>query len=73
MKKKKTVKIVVPQKYEKVLEGVKSDKLDVVDFTNAEMGEAICVGISELVKGTRAKTVKFIRNKLGDDCTEKLI
>ena len=71
--KKKLNKIKVPEKYEKVLEGVVHDSLETVDFTNAELGEANVLLISELLRGTKAKTVKFIRNKLEDEVIQKIL
>lgn len=44
--KKKLVKIKVPEKYEKVIEGLGNDNLDLIDLTNAELGDASIAIIS---------------------------
>ena len=71
--KKKLNKIKVPEKYEKVLEGIINDTLETVDFTNAELGDNNVALISELLRGTKAKTVKLIRNKLEDETIHKIL
>jgi hypothetical protein len=59
--------IKIPEKYEKMLEGLLTDSLDTVDFTNAELGDAISLQICDIVKGSaRPKTLKLIRNKITD-------
>lgn len=42
-------------------------------MTNAELGDAVILQICEFLKGSRVKTVKFIRNKLSDDGVLKMI
>ena len=37
------------------------------------MGDSLVVTISELIRGTKIKTVKFIRNKLNDETIGKII
>ena len=37
------------------------------------MGDSLIVTISELIRGTKIKTVKFIRNKLNDEAIGKII
>ena len=38
--KKKLARLKVPQKYEKIIEGIVNDSLDIVDLTNAELGDS---------------------------------
>ena len=72
--KKKMRAIKIPEKYEKMLEGVLTDTLEAVDFTNAELGDAIVVQICEILKGsTRARTLKLIRNKITDEGFNKIL
>ena len=50
-----------------------NDTVETLDFTNAEMGDSTTVLLSELVKGTKVRTLKFIRNKLSDEGVGKMI
>jgi hypothetical protein len=71
-KKRKPVK--VPERYEGVLEDLKAGRSDLVDFTNAELGEATVGGILELLRNTqKVRTLKLIRNKLSDEIMGPLI
>jgi pyruvate carboxylase len=63
----------VPEKIEKILESLYNDTLDTLDLTNAELGDAIILQICEFLRGTRVRTVKFIRNKLSDEAVGKMI
>ena len=57
-----------------MLEGVLTDTLETVDFTNAELGDAIALQVCELVKGSgRSRNLKLIRNKITDDGFAKMI
>ena len=72
--KKKMKALKVPEKYEKVLDGITHDALDIVDFTNAELGDTTILHILELMRdNTRVKTLKLIRNKLTDEGIIKMI
>ena len=50
-----------------------NDTIETLDFTNAEMGDPMTILISELIKGTKIRTIKFIRNKLSDEAVGKII
>lgn len=50
-----------------------NDNLETLDFTNAEIGDSMAITISELIRGTKIRTVKFIRNKLSDEAVGKMI
>jgi hypothetical protein len=50
-----------------------NDSLDTLDLTNAELGDAIILQICEFLRGSRVRTVKFIRNKLSDEAVSKMI
>lgn len=71
--KKKLMKIKVTERFEKILEGIADDKLETVDLTNAELGDASIIIISEFFNGSKARTVKLIRNKLTDDAIAKIL
>lgn len=71
--KKKLSKLRVPEKYEKIIDGLVSDSLEVFDLTNAELGDANILLISEFLNGSKVKTVKLIRNKLNDEVVPKLL
>lgn len=55
------------------MDGLANDQLEAVDLTNAGLGDAIIVAISEFFIGSKAKTVKFISNKLTDDSVAKFL
>lgn len=45
-----------------------------MDFTNAELGDAICFQICDMLKNNvRAKTLKLIRNKITDEGFTKFL
>ena len=44
-----------------------------VDFTNAELGDSTIAIIAEFLNGSKAKTVKFIRNKINDETIAKIL
>lgn len=72
--KKKLRSLKIPEKYEKMVEGVMTDTLDTVDFTNAELGDNTVIQICDLMKNnTRVKTLKLIRNKLTDEAVSKIL
>ena len=65
--KRKLKALKVPEKYEKVIEGIMHDSLETVDLTNAELGDNTVLHILELMKdNVRVRTLKLIRNKLTD-------
>ncbi len=55
------------------MDGLYADTSETLDLTNAELGDSIILQICEFVPGTKIKTVKFIRNKLTDDCMIKML
>jgi hypothetical protein len=66
--------IKLPEKYEKMMEGVLTDSVETVDFTNAELGDVISLQICELMKSnTKSRNLKLIRNKITDDGFSKLM
>lgn len=71
--KKKIKRIKIPEKYEKVIEGILQDSLDIVDLTNAELGDATISVIAEAIAGSKARTIKLIRNKLTDEGVAKIL
>lgn len=50
-----------------------NDKLETVDFTNAELGDATMIQVCEFLRGSKARTVKLISNKLSDDAITKIV
>lgn len=50
-----------------------SDTLDLLDLTNAELGDNTILQICEFLRGTKVRVVKFIRNKLTDDAIPRMI
>jgi len=71
--KKKLKLIKVPEKIEKILELLYSDTLDLLDLTNAELGDSTILQICEFLRGTKVRVAKFIRNKLTDEALPKMI
>lgn len=56
-----------------MLDGIYNNTVDTIDFTNAEVGDQTMAQICEFVKFSKARTIKFIRNKLTDNGIEKLL
>lgn len=56
-----------------MLEGIYNNTVDTIDLTNAEVGDQAMAQICEFVKYSKARTIKFIRNKLTDSGIEKLL
>lgn len=50
-----------------------SDTLDLLDLTNAELGDGTILQICEFLRGSKVRSVKFIRNKLTDDAIPKMM
>jgi hypothetical protein len=71
--KKKLKMIRVPEKFDKTLDLLFADTLDLLDLTNAELGDSTILQICEFLRGTKVRSVKFIRNKLTDDAIPKMI
>ena len=44
-----------------------------LDFTNAELGDTTILQICEFLRGSKVRSVKFIRNKLTDDSILKMM
>jgi hypothetical protein len=65
--------IRVPEKFDKTLDLLFADTLDLLDLTNAELGDSTILQICEFLRGTKVRSVKFIRNKLTDDAIPKMI
>jgi hypothetical protein len=58
---------------EKVLDQLYNDTLDLLDLTNSELGDSTILQICEFLRGSKVRSVKFIRNKLSDDAIPKMI
>lgn len=44
------------------------DRSDCIDFTNAELGDGIVIGLCDYIRGSsKLKTLKLIRCKVTDD------
>lgn len=71
--KKKLKLIKVPEKIQKILEQLYNDSLDVLDLTNAELGDSVVVQICQFLRGTKVRSVKFIRNKLSDEVIPRMM
>lgn len=71
--KKKLKSIRIPEKYEKVLEGIFANTLDLIDLTNAELGDAVILQVCEFIQFSKAKTIKLIRNKMTDSGLAKAL
>ena len=56
-----------------MLDAIFNNTVDTIDFTNAEVGDQTMNQICEFVKFSKARTIKFIRNKLTDNGIEKII
>ena len=51
-----------------MLQDLIADKSDCIDFTNAELGDAVVIGLCDYIRGTsKLKTLKLIRCKVTDD------
>ena len=45
-----------------------ADRSDCIDFTNAELGDAVVLGLCDYIRGSaKLKTLKLIRCKVTDD------
>lgn len=72
MKKKNSVKI--NDKFEMMMEGIRADTLESADFTGAELGDAGCLRLADLLsKNKSLKSIKLVKNKIGDDGGNALI
>ncbi len=71
--KKKLKLIKVPERVEKVLEQLYSDSLELLDLTNAELGDATVLQICEFLRGSRVRVAKFIRNRLTDEALPRML
>ncbi len=56
-----------------MLDQLYNDTLDLLDLTNAELGDSTILQICEFLRGSKVRSVKFIRNKLSDDAIPKMI
>ena len=56
-----------------MLEQLYNDQLELLDLTNAELGDSTVLQICEFLRGTKVKSVKLIRNKLTDDAILKML
>ena len=64
----------IPEKYEAVFDDLKNDRCDCLDFTNAQLGDATVVQLTEYIKNSsKLRTIKLIRNKLTDECLVPLL
>ena len=64
----------MPEKYQQAVEDLRNDRAEIIDFTNADLGDVGMMPIFDLLRGTvRVKTLKLIRNKLTDECLSKLL
>lgn len=71
---KKKKKIKIPEKYQIVFDDLKNNRVDCLDFTNAELGDTIVIQLTEYIKNSgKLKTIKLIRNKLTDECLTPLL
>lgn len=71
---RKKRKLKIPEKYEAVFDDLKADRMECIDFTNAELGDAILIQLVEYIRSsTKLRTVKLIRNKLSDECLPHLL
>lgn len=50
-----------------------ADSLEVLDLTNADLGDAAVSQICSYLTGSKVKTVKLIRNRLTDEGLEKIL
>lgn len=71
--KKKLQKLRIPQKYEKIVENLGNDQTEILDLTNAQLGDQTIVQICEYLNNSKTKTVKLIRNKITDNCLSKIL
>lgn len=56
------------------MEGVLTDTVDTVDFTNAEFGDAVALQICDMLKAnTKNRNLKLIRNKITDEGFTKIL
>lgn len=55
------------------MEQLYNDSLDVLDLTNAELGDNVIVQICEFLRGTKVRSVKLIRNKLSDEVIPRIM
>ncbi|CAD8190676.1 unnamed protein product [Paramecium pentaurelia] len=65
-KRKKTFKM--NEKFDPIWQAFKNDNLEIVDFSNAELGDEGCLLIAEQLKiCKKVKQLKLARNKISDD------
>jgi hypothetical protein len=50
-----------------------NDTLDILDFTNAELGDNAILQICDFLRGSKVRSVKFIRNKVSDEAIPKMM
>lgn len=63
----------LPERYEAIFQILKKDQLELVDLTNAELGDDVILRFSEQVDNSKVKIVKFIRNKLSDEIIPRIL
>lgn len=57
-----------------MFEDLRNDRLDCMDFTNAELGDAVLTQLTDYIKNShKLRTIKLIRNKLTDECIIPLL
>lgn len=62
----KPLKVALDPKTQKALDSLLHDKLDILDLTNAELGDSVVEHITQHLPKTKCTAVKLIRNKLTD-------
>ena len=59
--------IEVPEKYRKMVEGLKDDKIEIADFTGAELGDSKLILLCEYIaKSSKLRSLKLNKNKITD-------
>jgi hypothetical protein len=71
MEKRRLSKLKIPPKYERIVEALILNSLEVVDLTNAELGDSAVLQICKNI-GSKVRSLKLIRNRLTDEGISKL-
>ena len=71
---KRKKKIEVPEKYRNILDDLKNDRSETIDFGGAEIGDQNLLGVCEYIgKSSKLRNLKLVRNKLTDEVVYELL
>jgi Ran GTPase-activating protein (RanGAP) involved in mRNA processing and transport len=65
---KRRKRVDVPEKYKNVLEDLKNDRAETIDFGGAELGDQVIIALCDYIaKSVKVRNLKLVRNKLTDE------